>query len=701
MQRTKTCTYLSPLGMPANSRKLKVFILPIAVLLGISLLAPIVTAQAPIGGNSVSSGNSFSPFLSGHSNPASAVSPSYSGNSEPAPMGLADFGVGPSSTPYHYNTTSFLGTIQSNKLVTSNSLGGSGSSFQLNVNLNFTYGGTTYIYWVQNVVDVFTQSSGSNEQATFIDNIWNFSSSSITLQSTSLIGNGTLASSGGHIFYYHYATGLPGNNVSLSSPFTINLKVKSLYNSAGAPEVVMQYNDGYGWVTYDNINFSFAKGFPADHGFVVQGYQYTPASTFEDAELIMGGPGGGSDTSFNSGHLNLSLQYWNGHNYQFINNAYNFGADTAETSNNVALAIGESVSNATISSYMTPGSGSLGMLYSQNSMSSINVTVPYKSGTVSANNATYAFENGGFNLTLFPGTYNISVTPSLIGEKLQSRLTLVAGNNYNVNGSSWGKPYDVNLTAIGLPSGASWNITFANGTVYSSNNSLLQLSLPNGTYNVSVNTSEHYVFLGKYMKLVVNGANVDKQVNFTELYKIQFTESGLPHIMWFFSFDDQNFSQVASKASIYVINGSYSYSVGHLDGYTSSPSSGSVNVNGSALNISITFKPVLYNITITAKGLPQGYNWSVSVDGKTFTSFNNTIVIQLPNGSYVFQTTAGNGTYSVSSSNNTIIVAGSQKSLTLRFTNIYNSGGYLNEKLIYLAILSAIGISGGIIVRRR
>lgn len=688
--------------MTASSRSKRALLLPIAILLVMGLVMPMVSIEGLANSSSVPSGNAFDPVLGEHVSPVSVVSPRYnSGNAEPAPMGIADFGVGPSSTAYQYNTTSFLGTIQSSDLVTSNSLGGTGSSFQLNVNLNFTFGGHKYIYWVQNVVDVFTQSSGNNEQVSFIDNVWNFSSSSYTLQTSTLNGNGTFNNSNGHILYYYYASALPGNNITLSSPFTIQLKVKSLYNSAGEPEVLMEYKDGYGWVTYDNINFTFAKGFPSDHGFVVQGYQYTPAGSFEDAELIMGGPGGGSSTFFNSGHLNLSLQYWNGHNYQFISNAYNFGADTGETSSNVALGLGESVSNGTLSSYMKPGSGSTGLLYSQNSMARIDVKVPYQSGTVSANNASYNFENGGFNLTLFPGTYNITVLPSLLGEKLQSRLTVVAGSTYSINGSSWGKPYEVNLTAMGLPVGSNWNITLPNGTIYSSNSSLLQFSLPNGTYDVTVNTSLHYAYIGKYLKIVVNGGNVDRQVNFSEEYKVQFIESGLPGIMWFFTFDGHNFSQTGRNASLYVTNGSYAYSVNHLDGYISSPSSGSVLINGSGENVSIVFRPILYKITITATGLPQGYNWSILIDGKTYTSHNSSLVIQLPNGSYIFQTSAGNGTYTTSGSNNTILVAGSQETLTLKFNSIYDSGTYLADKIIFLGILTAIGISGAIIVRRR
>ena len=37
-----------------------------------------------------------------------AVNPNQYYTHEPAPMGIADFGIGPGGSPYYYNTTSFL-----------------------------------------------------------------------------------------------------------------------------------------------------------------------------------------------------------------------------------------------------------------------------------------------------------------------------------------------------------------------------------------------------------------------------------------------------------------------------------------------------------------------------------------------------------------------------------------------------------------
>ena len=93
--------------------------------------------------------------------------------SEPAPMGIADYGIGPNNSPYAYNTTSFLGVIKIGSLsVVNNNTSSRSLSFQLNVNLEFNNSGIPYVYWVQ---DVFFLNTSTNA-ISFIDNIWNMSS---------------------------------------------------------------------------------------------------------------------------------------------------------------------------------------------------------------------------------------------------------------------------------------------------------------------------------------------------------------------------------------------------------------------------------------------------------------------------------------------------------------------------------------------
>lgn len=648
--------------------------------------------------NSSTISNTF--YTSGLPSTGKVINPTQAYSSEPAPMGIADFGLSSSSTAYEYNTTSFLGTVMLNGMSSSTSGGDNASSLQLNLNLNFTSRGVSYDYWVQNVAVVNTTLTGANQRVIFIDNVWNFTSN--TLSSSTLQGNGTVASYGTGNYYYFVAPNLPGNNVTLSSPYKIQMKEISTINSAGVPEAIMQYNDGYGWVTYDNINFTFASSSLHDNNFVVEGFKQTPLGPYEDAEMILGGPGGGSSSQYLGGNIAFMLQYWNGHNFQFVPNAYNFGADTGETSYNVGVSLGTSVSNASLFSNISTGSSSLGQLYSLSSMSVLNISLSqFPSGKAYINGAQYNYTGGDLNLTLFPGTYNVTIFPSGTGKQLKGTFDLKAGSSFSANSTYFARKYDVNFTTQGIPSGIGWNITFQNGTVVNSNASELQLHLSNGTYSLYVNSSGHYTYNGTSLVFTIDGSNATIFVNFSKEYAIHFMETGLHGIVWFLNFSGQTMSHIGSNITIYAINGTYNYSVMHLNGYYSVPTRGTVSVNGSQSNVSITFQPKLYNVTIVANGIPDGYYWAVYVNGVWYNSSNSTVNLQVPNGSYIFEVNTTNGAYVMQGTNHTLSVAGGNLTVNLQFRNQFNSGVYLEDKAIYAAILVILAASGLLLLRRK
>src|SRR5208282_2044415 len=118
--------------------------------------------------------------------------------------------------------------------------------------LQFSVGGATYQYWIQDVSFLDT----SQNSPTFLNNIWNFSSANMTMDDNSVSGNGTVEA---NEFYYDGATDLPGNGVNLPNTSEIDLLVvaSTVHNE---PAVAFEYNDGSGWQTYDNAVFPFAGG---------------------------------------------------------------------------------------------------------------------------------------------------------------------------------------------------------------------------------------------------------------------------------------------------------------------------------------------------------------------------------------------------------------------------------------------------------
>ncbi|MCL6002420.1 MAG: thermopsin [Candidatus Thermoplasmatota archaeon] len=170
-------------------------------------------------------------------------------------MGIADYGIGQNGVPYAYQTSSFQGLVTVNSLQSVTSTTHSTEiTFQLNVNMYFFVNQYTYVYWVQDVAALNT----SNGNIIFIDNIWNVSSYEASMYNSTVLGNGTIGLSGNQYYYDFASTNLPGNNVSINQGTTFDMETGTFINSQGFHEVDFLYNDGYGWITYDNARLIYA-----------------------------------------------------------------------------------------------------------------------------------------------------------------------------------------------------------------------------------------------------------------------------------------------------------------------------------------------------------------------------------------------------------------------------------------------------------
>lgn len=380
-----------------------------------------------------------------NSTTSKGVNPYLYYSKEPAPMGVSDYGIGPNNTPYSYNSSSFLGKIRINSLETlsSNVTIYHTMSFQLNINLVYYNGAKEYVYWIQDVAILNTQL----HTLYFLDNIWNNTNDSGNVLNSSVAGNGFLSHLSGHTFYLDIANeSLPGGYVYMQNPSNFQLKVNSTVTRNNQPKIDFMYNDGYGWVSYDNVVFSFVNNLSKDLGFVVSGFDYEPVPhEFYDAELILGASFGGCTTSDEQSNLSLSLQYWNGHNYQEISNAFNFGSNTAETISNItSLSYGPNSVGVPLEN-ITHGAGTPQQAYTSAAVSFLNVSVPLSSGILYANGSSIPFTGGEANLTLSPGSYYIKIySNSTLYKEFKLNLTPDEYLMAKVNASS------VNLTEYTL-----------------------------------------------------------------------------------------------------------------------------------------------------------------------------------------------------------------------------------------------------------
>ncbi len=601
---------------------------------------------------------------------------------EPAPMGIADYGIGPNGQPYAYETPAFLGIVNVNSLNTYNSsLNQSANwmSFQLNVNLVFENDNSLYAYWVQDVVHVNT----TNNYVNFIDNIWNDSSIGSNMYNSTVLGNGTVANSGGTGFYYCFANQyLPGNDVYLPYPYTIQFEVFSYINAQGYPAVAFLYNDGYGWVTYDNVVFIFANDLTSYPNFLVDGYQYEPDGDVYDAELILGGPWNGYQTYDVDSSLSLQLELWNGNNFQMVPNAYNFGSHTAEGISNVISVLATDLpENGSFSAYEVNGNGQLGVLYQSNELSYLWINLPINSGVLYVNNTPYQFYNKGLYIPLFPSSYQTNLgwhsgyyTLYLYNNQGQllweSNVNLIANQTLIIN------LYNVTFTETGLPAGTGWWVNITNGLSTYSNTNTINILEENGTftYSISSTNKDYYSNGGTF---TINGNNLVINVQFTlKTYTLIFIESGLPNgTQWSVTINGNTFSSNTNSIVLTEPNGTYAYSISNpISGgagiqYATYKQNGIAIINGGNVNINIIYIKQYY---LSMNNYP--INSGIVTPESGWYNLSSIISIKaIPNSNFEFVSWTGIGNGSYSGANNpAIITMNGPITETANYIEIYN-----------------------------
>ena len=329
--------------------------------------------------------------------------------SEPAPMGIVDYGVSNYGNVYNISTNSIQSSITLNNLLT-NLSGNYNASIQLNVNVMLKYQNRTHAYFAQNVIFIDTK----NKHVNFIDNVWNDSGINASLDSRLIKGNGTVSPSiKNYTYYFYQAKNQNGDNITLRNNQTVYLRTNSSISKNGTPEIIFSYNDGYGWVEYDKVNLLINEKIK-NYSIIISGFNYTPSYNFYDAGIIIGGPGNGYNTTLMSGSAELTLSYWNGNNFQDVQDTYDFGCDTEEGINNAVISPSfyndgllyaniSSGKNFYLGSLWSMNSSDIGILYVNSSFDNIIISFN-KDGHV----FNQSLKDGKGEFTMEAGTYIIN-----------------------------------------------------------------------------------------------------------------------------------------------------------------------------------------------------------------------------------------------------------------------------------------------------
>lgn len=156
-------------------------------------------------------------------------------------------------------------------------------------------------------------------------------------------------------------------------------------------------------------------------------------------------------------------------------------------------------------------------------------------------------------------------------------------------------------------------------------------------YSITVNVSGRPQTSVGGLTLPV-GVTTNLNVRFTPTYSATFTESGAPSGSWSVTLESQKKSATVPSSIVFTeSNGTLTFSVGAITGYTPSPSTGSVTVSGANVSQAITFSANSYTVTFSESGLPSGTTWSVTLGSSSKSaSSGSSISFGVSTGSYSF-----------------------------------------------------------------
>jgi YVTN family beta-propeller protein len=161
-----------------------------------------------------------------------------------------------------------------------------------------------------------------------------------------------------------------------------------------------------------------------------------------------------------------------------------------------------------------------------------------------------------------------------------------------------------------------------------------------------------------------------------ETFPVNFSESGLPSgTSWSVVLGGATESSTGSSLAFNEPNGSYLFTVPTLTGYTASPASGSLQVDGGSVTQTLQFTPQTatktpekFPVTFSETGLTQGTPWTVTLNGASQSSDNASLQFQSPNGTVAFSVGILSG-FTVVPASGTVTVAGQPLTEALTFAS--------------------------------
>ncbi|MGC8691994.1 MAG: thermopsin family protease [Thermoplasmata archaeon] len=347
--------------------------------------------------------------------------------------GIADMGIYPNGTSYGYTTESIMGIASVYNISTNVSA------------ISFSLAGNFLVNMSGNMMDFLYIDSAiyneSNGTVCFADYIFDDSYMNASIMRPEpplfpmIMGNGNEPD----WKYYNYNTGY----IYVGNTFNLTLKIQEVYQQYHA---YMMFEYGINGVIrdYDNPRFTVPVNGPGY--FVVNGSMLNPVGLPYDIEFVVGNanPLNASLISMENGTVLMNLEYYNGYNFQSIENAVNYGGILPDVLVNSSVSEYSS-NNGMLFGMMQPGSGNTGYIYSIDNIGIINATMPSLSGIYEINGTDYPvpfYNNGYLILAIAPGNYSIVVKEHLFGSVLIGQMGFETLGNVSINVSA-GSYYNI------------------------------------------------------------------------------------------------------------------------------------------------------------------------------------------------------------------------------------------------------------------
>ena len=328
--------------------------------------------------------------------------------------------------------------------------------------------------------------------------------------------------------------------------------------------------------------------------------------------------------------------------------------------------------------------------------------------SITSGTQTVSSTKGELNLSLTNGTSAWALAPvaGYVATPTSGSVTVTAAPT-TVSIAFAPFLYPVTFSETGLPAGTSWGISVDGGPAVAT--ALLNQTFwePNGTTTYVVPLVPGYVATPASGSVAVNAAAMKVAIAFAlkpvPTYAVAFSESGLSKgTAWSVLVGGLTLTGNTSGLSTHLSNGTYTFAVGALTGFSVSPPSGTVTVNGATASQAVQFVSTAvptFGVSFTETGLPTGSDWTLDVAGSSNAVASASYSTSLVNGSYSYSVTAPSG-YVASPAGGHFTVSGSSVAVSIVFSKAPSTAAQglsgateygLLGALIALAIVAVLG----------